>query len=196
MPSTKPARPDIRFAVTITESQRFGGDTQYRHFAARAYVLAPGRYSADHAIELHSPDSYEIERDDATMALAGLEITAQSDNDHMKRPGDEWYAWTVQYDRHRIELRDAKAILPVLRRIDRRMTKLTAELGRPATLAQFCAYAVTAVTAGRQPFMRHVPDGEDYEGHGYRSMDASALDYHLMADATEWRERNGVKLND
>ena len=194
MPDTKPARPDIRFTVTITGSERFGGDTQYRHFTARAYVLAPGRYSADHAVELHSPDSYEIERTDATKALAGLEITAQADDNSMKRPGDEWYAWSVHYDRHTVGLRDAEAILPVLRKIDRRMTRLTAELGRPATLAQFCAYAVSAITPERNPFMHQVPDSQDYEGHGYRSMDVNALDGHIWSDAAEWRKNHGIDV--
>jgi hypothetical protein len=41
-----------------------------------------------------------------------------------------------------------------------------------------------------------VPADADFEGTGYRSMDASALDYHLQADAQEWREAHGVKLDD
>lgn len=32
----KPAKPDIRFAVTISDSQHYSGDRQYRNFRAEA----------------------------------------------------------------------------------------------------------------------------------------------------------------
>lgn len=192
--STKVPAPDVRFAVTIADSDgnRYGG-TQYRNFAARAYILARDKYSDTHAYELHSPDSYSVEGGKARV-LAGLTITAQADDSTMGRPGDEWYAWTVSYDRHRVELRDAEEILPILRKITKRLDKLTAELGRPATLAQFCAYAASAVTPRTNVFMRAIPASQDYEATGYRSMDADALSYHLQSDAQEWRKNHGIDV--
>ena len=131
MTTSQPTKPDVRFAVTIQDSSgnRYGG-TQYRNFAARAYILARDKYRDDHAYELHSPDSYSVEAGPARV-LAGLQITAQADDSTMRKPGDEWYAWTVSFDRSRVELRDAEDMLPVLRKIDKRIAKLTAELGQP-----------------------------------------------------------------
>jgi hypothetical protein len=192
--STKSTPADVRFAVTITESGQSYGLTQYRHFTARAYILARDKYSAGHRMELHSCDSYGVDAGKAR-ALAGLVITAQADDSTMTRPGAEWYGWSVSYDRSRVELRDAGEILPVLRKIQRRQDKLTSELGRPATLAQFCAYAVSAITAQRNVFVRSVPDSQDWEGNGgYRSMDADALSYHLQSDATEYRKNHGIDV--
>lgn len=192
--STKTTPADVRFAVTIADGSgnRYGG-TQYRNFAARAYILARDKYSEDHAYELHSPDSYSVDAGKAR-ALAGLTITAQADDSTMGRPGDEWYAWTVSYDWSRVELRDAEEILPVLRKIAKRIDKLTADLGRPVTLAQFCAYAASAITAQRNVFLRAVPAGQEHEATGYRAMDADALSYHLQSDAQEWRKNHGIDV--
>jgi hypothetical protein len=195
MNTTDATKPDIRFAVTITDTGYAYDRQTYRHFAARAYVLGVDKYGSTGRPELLSPTDYSVPESGKVRALAGLEITAQADSDSMRRRGDEWYAWTVAYDRHRIELKDAEEILPILRKITRRIEALTAEHGRPATLAQFCSYAVKAITGERQPFMRKVPDSQDYEGHGYRSMDTDALSYHLQSDATEWRKNHGIDLD-
>lgn len=185
-------KPDIRFAVTVSDTGYAYDRHTCRHFAARAYVLGVDKYGSTGRPELLSPTDYSVPR--GAKALAGLEITAQADSDSMRRPGDEWYAWTVQYDRHRIELSDAEEILPVLRKIAKRMERMTAEHGRPATLAQFCSYAVKALTSERSPFMRAVPETQDYEGTGYRSMDTDALSYHLQSDAGEWRKNHGIDV--
>jgi hypothetical protein len=190
MASTTLPKADIRFAVTITDAPRYDS-TQYRHFRACAYILAADKYSDSHAPELHSPDSYSVDAGPAR-ALAGLQITAQADSDSMKRPGDEWYGWSVEYDRHRIQLRDAEEILPVLRKVQKRLDKLSGEYGRPATIAQFCTYAVSALTSESRPFMRRVDAEHDYEGTGYRSMDANALACHVQSDASEWRKSHGI----
>jgi hypothetical protein len=198
--SDKPApapKPDIRFAVTISKDEAYAYDSQrYRHFAARAYVLGVDKYGKSQRPELLDPSDYSVADRDRTRALEGLVITAQSDSDSMKRAGNEWYGQSVKYNRYTIELRDAEEMLPVLRKIDRTMARLTAEFGYPATLVQFCTYAARALTSHRKPFMRTVPADADYEGHGYRSMDADALGYHLQADAQEWREAHGIKLDD
>lgn len=193
--TSKPA-PDVRFAVTITgdDGNRYGG-TQYRKFHARAYIWAPDKYSDSHGYELHDPDSYSIEGGKAR-ALKGLQITAQADNDSMKRAGNEWYAWEVSVDRYVVQLKDAEEILPVLRKIAKRVDALSTELGRPETLAQYCAYAVGAVTRERRPFMHRVTDpARDFEGTGYRAMDANDLAYLLYSDAVEWRKSHGVELD-
>lgn len=154
------------------------------------------KYGSTGRPELLTPGGYGIPGDRAS-ALKGLVITAQSDNDHMKRPGDEWYGWEVSYDRFDgIQLADAEEILPVLRKIRKCQDKLNAEFGYPATLAQFCTYAARAVTSERQPFLRYVPADQDYGGSGYRSMDADALARYLQADAQAWRKEHGVKLDD
>lgn len=186
-------RPDIRFAVTITGDDSYAYSmAQYRHFTARAYILARDKHSDTSAYELHDPDSYSVDTG-AARVLAGLQITAQADINSMKRAGDEWYAWGIAYKRTAVKLRDAEEILPVLRKIAKRIDKLSGELGRPKSLAQFCAYAASAVTAERKPFMRRVgPDASDYEGTGYRSMDANDLASHLWHDAAEWRKNHGI----
>ena len=181
---------DVRFAVTITDSGYAYDRHTYRHFTASAYVLGTDKYGSTGRPELLSPTDYSVP--ESARALEGLQITAQADSDSMRRPGDEWYGWEISYDRSRIKLADAEEILPVLRKISKRMDALTREMGRPASLAQYCTYAVKALTSERQPFMRKVPDSQDYEGTGYRSMDADALSYHLQADATEWRKNHGI----
>ncbi len=194
MPDTtaKPAKADVRFHVTITDSGYTGRDmTQYRHFTATAGILAPDKYATDTTTPvLHDPDGYGI--DGATdRALTGLTITAQADDNSMKTPAP-WYAWKVAYGRRQVELADAEQIIPVLRKIKRRMDKLTRELGSPATLAQFATYAASAVTTERSPFLRAVPAAQDFAGTGYHEMDADGLAYHLNSDATEWRKNHGI----
>lgn len=194
MSDTTTDQPDIRFAVTLTKDERYSGDwTSFRHFRAEAYVLGVDKYGSTGRPELLSPTDYSVPGNSARK-FKGLIITAQSDSDKMKLPGNEWYAWEVSYERSGVKLSDAEEMLPVLRKIARRQEKLNAEFGYPRTLAQFCAYAVKAVTSERQPFLRRVSDDQDWEGHGYRSMDPSALDYHLQADATEWRKNHGVDV--
>ncbi len=183
-------KPDIRFAVTITKDTHDSFGDGYRHFRATACVLGVDKYGSTGRPELLSPTDYSVPS--TAKPLAGLQITAQSDSDSMKRPGDEWYAWQVEYGRHTVKLADAEEMLPVLRKISKRIDKLTVEMGYPSTLAQFCTYAVKALTSERQPFMRKVPDGQDYEGTGYRSMDANALSYHLQSDAQEWRKNHDI----
>lgn len=191
--TAKAPKPDVRFHVTITDSENWGSDmTRYRHFTARAYILAPDKHATDSTTPiLQGPDDYGIPGTRAP-ELKGLTITAQADNNSMTRPGQEWYGWTIAYDRHRIELADAEQMIPVLRKIKRRMDKLAAELGRPATLAQFCTYAASAITGERHPFLRTVPAERDYEGTGYQHMDADALAWHVSSDATEWRKNHGI----
>ena len=192
-PSPKPAKPDVRFLVTISDS-RHPGDRQYRHFRAEAYVLGVDRYGSTGRPELLTPGGYGIPGDRAS-ALAGLVITAQSDSDHMKQPGDEWYGPEVSYDRFNgIKLADAEEILPVLRKIRKCQDKLTSEFGYPATLAQFCIYAARAVTSAHRPFLHRVSDDRDIEGTGCRSMDGTALSYHLQADAQAWRKEHHAGL--
>ncbi len=189
--STKTAPADVRFAVTITDGTRYPGDqTSYRHFTARAYVLGVDKYGSTGRPELLSPTDYSVPS--TAKALDGLTVTAQADSDSMKRPGDEWYAWEVSYDRSRVQLKDAEEILPVLRKIDKRVARLTSELGRPSTLASFCAYVASAITRQTSVFLRRVDAEQDYEGTGYRSMDADALSYHLASDASEWRKDHGI----
>jgi hypothetical protein len=190
----KPEPADVRFAVTITNASRDSFSDGYRYFRAEAYVLGVDPYGKTGLPELRGPDEYG--HPDSVRALKGLVITAQSDNDHMRKPGGEWYAWEVKYDRFGgVELKDAEEMLPVLRKIRKTMERLNDDYGRYTTLAQFCTYAVKAVIAPKQrrPFMRHVPDGQDYEGHGYRSMDTDALAWHIQADAQKWREDRGIK---
>lgn len=186
MNTSKP-KPDIRFFITIETGDSFGG-TRYVRFTARAMVLS---HDTDNP-GLHGPDSYSIDTHGARH-LDGLEITAQADTDTMRKAGREWYGWSVHYDRSRMELQACEDAVKVLRAVDRRMRKLSDELGRPATLAQFCTYAAGAVTPERRAFMHCVDRPEhDYEGTGYRSMDASALDYHISSECTEIRKQLGI----
>jgi hypothetical protein len=200
MSRTAPApKPDIRFAVTITDSRYNGaGMTQFRHFTARAYILGVDKYGSTGRPELLDPDEYGVPDRDRTRALKGLVVTAQADGDSMKRPDEQWYGWEAGYDRSgTIELRDAEEMQPVLRKIRKQQEKLHAEFGFPRTLALFCTYAARALTAERRPFLRRDPDGRDIEGNGgYRSMDTDALDSFLRTDAREWREAHGIKTDD
>lgn len=183
-------KPDVRFFTDIPDPERavFSDGVRYAKFTCRAVVLShdpanPGAWGCD---------SYSIETR-GVRHLDGLEITAQADTDTMRKPGREWYGWSVHYRRDRLELQAAEDAVKVLRAIDRRMRKLTDELGRPATLAQFCVYAASAVTRERHPFLTRVDRPEhDFEGTGYRSMDASALDYHIGSRCTEIRKLLGI----
>jgi hypothetical protein len=188
------SKPDIRFAVAITESA-YGGGSRYVHFTAQAMIAAIGRFGSDEGKPgLFSPASYELPFDPDVKALAGLEISAQADENTMRKTGQEFYGWSVAYQRRSVELADAEAMVRVLRKIGRGMTRLSGELGRPVTLAQFATHAVRALTAERAPFTRHVEDNHDFGGTGYRSMDPAALDHYIWSECAAWRERYGVQV--
>jgi hypothetical protein len=190
MPDNGKPKPDVRFCVEIPDPERavFSDGVRYVKFTAAAMVLShdpaePGLWGCD---------SYCIETR-GVRHLDGLEITAQADTGTLRKPGREWYVWSVHYRRDRMELQAAEDAVKVLRAIDRRMRKLGDELGPPATLAQFCVYAAGAITRERQPFQIRVDRPEhDFEGTGYRSVNATQLEYHISSRCTEIRKLLGI----
>jgi hypothetical protein len=186
-------KPDVRWAIGFREAEYHGG-SRYVHITARAMIL--GRSTVDNQLGLFDPDSYELPYRAANRALHGLQVTAQSDQDHMRYAGGEFYGWEVGYDRHLVDLAGAEDIVKALRKVNRKMDALTRELGRPATIAQYITYVARAFASGdsSRVFVRYVGEDNDYEGTGYRSMDADDLAGHIWNQCAEWRKRYGVEV--
>jgi len=132
-------------------------------------------------------DSYDIDVPAAVSALKGLRVKAQID-DHSGR----FYGYRVHFDIEQLDLREAERVIPVLRRLDKRMTALADRFGHPRDLTAFLAHLADAMGLSGKSFVRRVTDDADYEGHGHRSMDADALRYWLDGQAQDWRKRHGI----
>jgi len=188
-------KPDLRLHVAFEEDpygSSFG--TSYAHVRAMPAVLARDKYG-QHEWFAHAVDSYSVDgpQPDARMRnLDGLKVSAQADN----HSGDDngFYGFELTFEPSRKPtLHELERILPVMRRIDKRMTALRDQYGYPRDLAAYLSYLATAVCPGvKRPFIRRVDDGHDIEGTGYRSMDTEALRWWVDRELKRWREKVGV----
>jgi hypothetical protein len=187
--TSKPDPADVRLYVRFEDSSHGGWDSKFAHVYARPMILAHDRYGS-HELTLHDADSYSIEDPGtAVRALHNLTVSAQTDGSH-----HGFYGYEVTYTPREVTLRTAETMLPVLRRLDKRMTALADRFGRPQDLAGFLAHLADALGLGGQPFMRPLNAGEaDYEGTGYRAMDADGLRWWLADETAKWRERHGIE---
>ena len=184
--------PDVRLHVLFEPSPYNGpGMTAYAHVYVQPVVLARAKYG-DKRWDAHDPDSYSIDAPASVRALAGLRVKAQADN---HADGHSFYAYKVAYDGD-MDLRKMDAAHPVLRRIDKRMTVLADRFGHPRDLPAFLAHLADALLPKTpRPFIRRVEDGNDFEGTGYRSMDAAGLRYYLDGALAEWRKSAGTAVD-
>jgi hypothetical protein len=201
---TKVTMRDVRLHVRFEDgsSHRFGGDL-YGHIIVVPVIVA--RREGDDKADAHSCNTYSLEVPAAVKALHGLTVSAQMDESTAKVPGRLFYGYEVHYHRERLNLRDAEAILPVLRRLDKRMTELTGTFGAPQDLTAYLArLAVALLPKGTgHPFVRRLGTvdssgqpraEEDYEWTGHRSMDVDQLRYWIQRQAELWRGKHGIVL--
>lgn len=186
-------KPDLRLHTEFADStaNRINWGSMYAHVHIRPVVLARGQYGA-REWGAWDPDSYEYAgRTEALRALSGLEISAQIDN---SSEAQDWYGYHVRYAGTDVDLAKAEQILPVLRRINKRMTAQRDTYGWPRDFPAFAAhFAAALVPRVRSPFIRRVPDDHDIEGTGYRSTNAEGLRYWLDDEVKAWREKYGVR---
>jgi hypothetical protein len=107
-----------------------------------------------------------------------------------------FYGYRVHFDIDQLTLDEGERALPILRRLDKRMTALSDQFGHPRDLVQFLAHLASALGLTGQPFVTRVNDDADYEGHGHRSRDVDSLRYWLDDQAKAWRERHGITVTE
>ena len=183
---TTVTRPDLRLHVHFEDSPYNSWGSKYAHVYVTPVVMARGKYG-DQRYEAHSVDSYDIDVPAAVSALKGLRVKAQID-DHSGR----FYGYRVHFDIEQLDLAKAERVIPVLRRLDKRMTALADRFGHPRDLTAFLAHLADAMGLSGKSFVRRVDAEQDIEGHGHRSMDADALRYWLDGQAQDWRKRHGI----
>ena len=178
---------DLRLAVRFEDSPYNSFGDRYAHVYVMPVIMARGKYGRQEHTAW-DVDSYELDDVPATVrALKGLKVRAQMD-DH----SPAFYGYRVHFDVDQVDLREAERILPILRRIDKKMTALSDRFGYPRDLETFLSHLADALGLSGQPFVRRVTDDHDFEGTGHRSMDTDSLRYFLNGQAREWRERYGI----
>ena len=191
MPRTTKTTVDLRLHVRFEDSPYNSFGDRYSHVYVMPVIMARGKYGRQE-FTAWDVDSYELDDVPATVrALKNLRIKAQMDDRNR-----EFYAYRVHFDVDQVDLREAERILPILRRIDKKMTALSDRFGYPRDLETFLSHLADALGITGRPFVRRVTDDQDYEGHGHRSMDTDSLRWWLADQAREWRERYGIAAPD
>jgi hypothetical protein len=181
----------LRLHVRFEDSPYNSPGDRYSHVYVMPVVMGRGKYGQQE-FTAYDVDSYEIDDVPAAVrALKGLRVQAQMD-DHSAA----CYGYRVHFgaEHDQLDLREAERILPVLRRIDRKMTALSDRFGYPRDLETFLSHLADALGITGKPFVRRVTDGQDYEGTGHRSMDTDALRYWLADETSKWRERHSIPV--
>ena len=181
---------DLRLAVRFEDSPYNSFGDHYCHVYVMPVVMARGKYG-DQRYEAHNVDSYDIDVPASVSALKGLRVKAQMDD----RSG-YFYGYRVHFDIDQITLDEGERALPILRRLDKRMTALSDQFGYPRDIVQFLAHLANAMGLAGKPFVTRVTDEADYEGHGHRSRDVDSLRYWLDDQAKAWRERHGITVTE
>ena len=160
---------DLRLAVRFEDSPYNSFGDHYCHVYVMPVVMARGKYG-DQRYEAHNVDSYDIDVPASVSALKGLRVKAQMDD----RSG-YFYGYRVHFDIDQLTLDEGERALPILRRLDKRMTALSDQFGYPRDIVQFLAHLANAMGLAGKPFVTRVTDEADYEGHGHRSRDVDSL---------------------
>ena len=189
MPRTAKTTVDLRLHVRFEDSPYNSFGDRYSHVHVMPVIMARGKYGRQE-FTAWDVDSYELDDVPAPVrALKGLKVRAQMD-DHSR----EFYAYRVMFADADVTLQDAERMLPVLRRLDKKMTALSDRFGYPQNLETFLSHLADALGITGQPFVRRVTDDQDYEGHGHRSMDTDSLRWWLADQVKTWRERYGIPV--
>jgi hypothetical protein len=194
--TSKIPMPDVRLSVRFEDDPSSWG-SRYCHVYVTPVILA----RAEHGRQEYTAwdvDSYSIPEAPASVrALKGLKVRAQMDDSTARQPGSAgFYGYRLSFALDEIDLQRAEIILPVLRKIDRKMTALSDRFGHPRDLVTFLGYLTDALGLTGQPFVRTVDAEHDYEGHGHRSMSIDMLGYWLADETKKWRERHGITVSD
>lgn len=105
-------------------------------------------------------------------AFADLCITAQAD-----RSSDDPYGWSVEYrDLFSVNAERAEVMSKTLRKVNRGLEKMTAELGYAETFAGYVA-RVGKVLGVKTFMLRTTTGGGMYADNDYRRFDATSLAY-------------------
>jgi hypothetical protein len=181
-------KPDLRLHVRFEDSPSYGWGSHYCHVRVMPVIVARASHG-DQRYDSWDVDSYSIPEAPASVrALKGLRISAQMDD-----TSGRFYGYRLGYHDLEVDLRTAETILPVLRRLDKRMTALSDRFGYPQDLVQFLAHLADALGLTGQAFIRTLDAGQaDYEGHGQRSMDVDSLRSWLNDQTRAWRDKHHI----
>jgi hypothetical protein len=165
---------DIRLLIRIAPENNLG--EQILRYTAMPVIIKDGAVSG---MGTYGPGS---ELDD-------FQVEAWRDTSH-----DFYHAQFGYRDVYRISLTRAEEMVRILRKVDRKTRQLSVKYGGPESAATTTAYVAEAlgITAER-PFIRRVPPEQDYDGTGYRNMNAAELDYHVRSESGKWAKEHGAQ---
>jgi hypothetical protein len=161
-----PATPNPRFLLE-TETLNYG------HATLRLIVRPV--YLADDGSVRNYVSGFETE------PLADLQINGQADY-----VSDNAYGWRVEYRTpYSVDLAAAEAMTKLLKRIDRGVAKIDAQLGRAESFGAY-VLRVAAVLKVDQ-FGWKVDPAKDILGTGYRWVDADQFGYHVATIVSDFK---------
>lgn len=127
--------------------------------------------------------------DKTELGLASLRVEAQGDVNST----DPVYAWKVEYQEpYRVDLTRAKAMASTLGRIESRLEKMRANLGREESFAQFLVRVGLALKADSFGFESPRGDGMWASGEQYRWVGAEQVNGAVHVAIDSLRTKYGV----
>lgn len=99
-------------------------------------------------------------------------LTAQAEAHH------GWYGWHAEFRQpFAVGLDRAEAMVKVLRKVETRLNRITAQYGQPGGFAEWAARVLSATGARgtSRPFGRATSPARDLDGSGYQWMDTDGL---------------------
>jgi hypothetical protein len=135
------------------------------------------------------PTSWWAAFDYGEPAYSNLQVSSQG---NLREPEQPAYGWEVEYrGRYSIELRDAEAMVKVLRKVDRGLERLKSELGYPETIGAYIARV--AKVLGIRTFGFESTDRELWaSGEKWHWCDASTIQWQIDERIKVLQERIGV----
>lgn len=173
MTAQKPAKADIRMILKVSRERGYSIVTM----AAQVVTL-----DADGKVRNPLWDGEWSAKTSPADAYDSLIVAAQHNTDDDEGP--RWYGWEARYHYpYAVDLDRATAMVRTLKRINVRLTAIAAKYGSPDTLAAYIARVADALGAtAPSPFGVRVDRDRDYNGTGFRWMDADGLASYLAGE--------------
>lgn len=115
-------------------------------------------------------------------------LTAQAEPHH------DWYGWHAEFrEPFAVGLDHAEAMVKVLRKVETRLSRITAQYGQPGGFADWAARILSATGARGtlRPFGRATRPAPDLDGTGYQWMDTDGLRLWLDDQLAAFRKARG-----
>jgi hypothetical protein len=156
---------DFRLQVGVKVNASFGD----RHLSFRAEVVERRANGQPYGLSCGWTD---LER-----GLDNLGVTAQAS---VGIGTEHFYGYELEYlEPYTVNARRLDAMSKTMRRLTAKLEKMAATLGSPEDLPAFMARVAVALGITKAPFMVLVDADHDFQGTGYREMDADTLRYWI-----------------